>query len=92
MTGDPADANSWRIAPLREIARTAPYFHNGQVRTLEEAVRVMASTQLDVTLPEADVAAIALFLRALSGDVPKLTMPILPELPALDAFPAWIQP
>ncbi len=39
----------WRQWPcaLRNIARTAPYFHNGSVPTLDEAVRVMAKTQLD---------------------------------------------
>lgn len=42
----------WRIPSLRNVARTAPYFHNGSVDTLEEAVRIMASTQLDKRLSE----------------------------------------
>ena len=36
----------WRVPSLRNVALTAPYFHNGSVGTLEEAVRVMASAQL----------------------------------------------
>ncbi|MBM96573.1 MAG: cytochrome-c peroxidase [Oceanospirillaceae bacterium] len=36
----------WRIPSLRNVAQTAPYFHNGSVTELEEAVRIMASAQL----------------------------------------------
>lgn len=42
----------WRIPSLRNVALTAPYFHNGSVTELEEAVRVMATSQLNVTLSE----------------------------------------
>ena len=37
----------WRVPSLRNVANTAPYFHNGSVSSLEEAVRVMAATQLN---------------------------------------------
>jgi cytochrome c peroxidase len=36
----------WRVPSLRNVANTAPYFHNGSVKTLEEAIRVMAAVQL----------------------------------------------
>ncbi|MBF0393933.1 MAG: c-type cytochrome, partial [Alphaproteobacteria bacterium] len=40
----------WRIPSLRNVALTAPYFHNGSVAGLDEAVRVMAETQLDAVI------------------------------------------
>ncbi|WP_346908497.1 cytochrome c peroxidase [uncultured Roseibium sp.] len=51
----------WRVPSLRNVANTAPYFHNGSVATLEEAVRVMAATQLNrrpVTGAEDEVPSI----------------------------------
>ncbi|WP_165839960.1 cytochrome-c peroxidase [Motiliproteus coralliicola] len=41
-----AKVGVWRVPSLRNVSKTAPYFHNGSVDTLDEAVRVMASTQL----------------------------------------------
>ncbi|MBS98317.1 MAG: hypothetical protein CMI01_06535 [Oceanospirillaceae bacterium] len=43
----------WRVPSLRNVALTAPYFHNGSVDSLEEAVRIMSSVQLNRPLPEA---------------------------------------
>lgn len=43
----------WRVPSLRNVELTAPYFHNGSVDTLEEAVRVMAASQLDLRVEEA---------------------------------------
>jgi len=40
----------WRVPSLRNVSRTAPYFHNGSVDTLEEAVRIMATVQLGKTI------------------------------------------
>lgn len=42
----------WRIPSLRNVALTAPYFHNGSVSELEEAIRVMATSQLNATISE----------------------------------------
>src|SRR5690606_3391744 len=50
VTKKAEDKNHWRVATWRNIALTAPYFHNGKVTTLDEAVRVMAKTQLDMDL------------------------------------------
>ena len=41
------DRGIWRIPSLRNVSRTAPYFHNGSVDNLEEAVRIMARVQLN---------------------------------------------
>ena len=69
-TGNPADKYVFRVAMLRNVARTAPYFHDGSVATLDTAVRVMARVQLGRNLPDDDVRAIAAFLESLTGDVP----------------------
>lgn len=68
----------FRVAPLRNVALTAPYFHSGQVWDLEESIRIMAKSQLDATLSEQDVRDIAVFLHALTGDQPEITVPVLP--------------
>ncbi len=71
----------WRVPGLRNLVYTAPYFHNGLVHTIDEAVRVMASTQLNRTLTEAQVAEIVAFLETLSGPFPAQQMPRLPPTP-----------
>ncbi len=78
-TKDSADMNMWRVSSLRNIALTAPYFHNGSVETLGEAVRVMAKTQLNIEMNDKDVADIVAFLESLSGEFPEISMPRLPE-------------
>ena len=78
VTGDSADANMFRTPTLRNITDTAPYFHNGSVNDLGEAVRVMAKTQLNKDLSDADVEDIVAFLGALTGEYPEITMPRLP--------------
>jgi cytochrome c peroxidase len=81
VTKADADKNMFRVPTWRNIAVTAPYFHNGSVATLDEAVRVMASTQLGKTLPDQDVKDIVAFLNALTGPFPKLALPELPKTP-----------
>jgi cytochrome c peroxidase len=81
VTSSPADRNMWRVPTLRNLEFTAPYMHNGAVKTLPEAVRVMASTQLGKSLDDAQVEDIASFLMALSGPFPVQTMPRLPATP-----------
>jgi cytochrome c peroxidase len=76
---NPEDKNLWRVPTWRNVALTAPYFHNGKVKTLDEAVRVMAKTQLNKTLTDAEVNDIVEFLNSLTGEFPKITLPRLPE-------------
>ena len=77
-TGKTADRHMYRVPTLRNITDTAPYFHNGSVNDLSEAVRVMAKSQLNLTLPEKDVKDIVAFFDALTGEYPQITMPRLP--------------
>ncbi|MCX6119843.1 MAG: cytochrome-c peroxidase [Proteobacteria bacterium] len=79
VTKQESDKNMWRVPTWRNVAVTAPYFHNGSVETLEEAVKVMASTQLGKTLPENDVKDIVAFLESLTGPFPKQIAPMLPK-------------
>jgi cytochrome c peroxidase len=56
-----------RVPSLRNVATTAPYFHDGSVATLAEAVKAMAFAQLDRVLTGEQVAAIVAFLKTLTG-------------------------
>lgn len=81
VTGKEADRDLFKVPTLRNIALTAPYFHNGAVKTLDEAVRVMAKTQLNRDLSDTDSADIVAFLNALSGPFPQQPLPQLPPTP-----------
>ncbi|MBL8818431.1 MAG: hypothetical protein JNL58_20560 [Planctomyces sp.] len=70
VTKDEADRYKFRVSMLRNISKTGPYFHDGSVTTLEEAVRVMADVQLGTELTTDDTAAIGSFLNSLTGEVP----------------------
>ncbi len=72
------DKHIWRVPTWRNIALTAPYFHNGSVKTLDEAVRVMAKAQLNVDLKENQVKDIVAFLTSTTGTFPKIEIPRLP--------------
>ena len=81
VTKDPADLYVFRVASLRNVAMTPPYFHDGSVATLPEAVKVMARVQLGVTLSDADMRDIVAFLENLTGELPAnfATAPVLPS-------------
>jgi cytochrome c peroxidase len=81
VTKKQADMHMFRVPTLRNISQTAPYFHNGAVTTLEEAVRVMGKTQLNKDLSKKEVTSIVAFLESLSGSIPPQTMPMLPPSP-----------
>lgn len=78
VTLDPADRWRYKTPSLRNVALTAPYLHDGSQRTLEAVVRFYnrgghAHSGLDplirpLGLSEADIAALAAFLRSLTGD------------------------
>ena len=63
------------------MAVTPPYFHDGSVATLPDAVKVMARVQLGVSLNDADSGDIVAFLQSLSGELPVnfATAPVLPS-------------
>ncbi len=78
VTGIESDRRMWRVMSLRNVAVTAPYFHNGTVKKLDEAVRVMGKTQLNVDLTDQQVQDITVFLNTLTGKFPEQKMPRLP--------------
>jgi cytochrome c peroxidase len=67
-----------RVPTLRNITQTSPYFHNGQIATLGEAIKEMGRIQLGATLSDEDTASIETFLKALDGRMPNITYPIFP--------------
>ena len=76
-----SDRQMFVVQSLRNVEVTAPYFHNGSVKSLDEAVRVMATTQMDKTLNGSQVQDIVAFLDSLTGKFPQITLPRLPETP-----------
>jgi cytochrome c peroxidase len=69
-TKNDADKHVFRVAMLRNITDTAPYFHDGSVAKLNDAVRIMASVQLGRQLTEAEITSIIEFMKSLSGKQP----------------------
>ena len=70
VTKQEADRMVFKVPTLRNIEKTAPYFHDGSIATLEEAVRKMADHQLARTLNKEEADSIATFLKALTGELP----------------------
>lgn len=71
VTGNERDRHKFKVPTLRNIAETAPYFHDGSIDTLEEAVRLMAQYQLGADPTPEQVQKIVEFLGTLSGALPK---------------------
>jgi cytochrome c peroxidase len=67
VTRRPEDRFKFRVPSLRLVTLTAPYFHDGRVATLQQAIRLMARYQLGKQIPPADIDHIAAFLGALAG-------------------------
>jgi len=76
-TGDfKGDENGMvKTPPLRNVELTAPYFHNGAIWDLDEAVKEMGSVQLGIEISDAEAASIVTFLKSLTGDLPAITYP-----------------
>ena len=70
MTKKEEDRYVFRVPMLRNVAKTAPYFHDGSVERLDQAVRIMASVQLGRQLDDDAIADIVGFLESLTGEVP----------------------
>ena len=71
ITGRPEDKQVFKVPSLRNVALTAPYFHDASARTLEDAVDVMFALQLGRTASREDRTSIVLFLNTLTGDMPR---------------------
>lgn len=79
VTGKEEDDHLFRVQSWRNVAMTAPYFHDASAATLDEAVRMMGKYQLDMELSDGDVADIVEFLKTLTGTVPEVSYPVLPR-------------
>src|SRR5262249_21401052 len=81
FTKDPADLYVFKVPSLRNVAKTPPYFHDGSVATLDQAVKVMGRVQLGITLPDPEVGEIVAFLGTLRGPLPPnfVAPPTLPS-------------
>jgi cytochrome c peroxidase len=81
VTNQDADKQVFKVPSLRNVEKTAPYFHDGSVKTLEEAVTKMANYQLGRSLSPADATSILAFLKTLTGDLPSeyIKEPALPK-------------
>jgi cytochrome c peroxidase len=81
VTKDESDRFVVKVPSLRNVAKTGPYFHDGKVSTLEQAVTSMAQHQLGKPLGTAEVKVIVAWLGALTGEIPShyIAPPALPK-------------
>ncbi|HEY6074158.1 MAG TPA: cytochrome-c peroxidase [Anaerolineales bacterium] len=78
VTGSKADEYVFKAPSLRNIVLTPPYFHSGKVWGLKDAVTIMASAQLGISLTKVETEKIMAFLGSTTGDQPKVMYPVLP--------------
>lgn len=71
VTKNEEDKFYFKVPTLRNIELTAPYFHDGKVETLKDAVEKMIKYQIGYSLEDKDVENIVKFLKTLNGDIPK---------------------
>jgi cytochrome c peroxidase len=71
-TKSESDRYFFKVPSLRNIEKTAPYFHDGRVKTLEEAVKIMGEYQLGKNLSDQEVQEIVSFLRSLTASIPPM--------------------
>ena len=81
VTKNEADRMLFKVPSLRNIAKTGPYFHNGKVGSLDQAIASMGEYQLGKKLSEAQVKSIATWLNSLTGEPPAeyIKEPVLPK-------------
>jgi cytochrome c peroxidase len=70
VTSSAADEMMFKVPTLRNVGKTAPYFHDGSAETLETAVKMMGKHQLGIEFADDEVSAISAWLRALTGPLP----------------------
>jgi len=80
VTGAATDRMMFKVPSLRNVAKTGPYFHDGKVVALDEAVRLMAEYQLNAKLEDRQVRQIVAWLNTLTGEIPReyIKAPALP--------------
>jgi cytochrome c peroxidase len=79
VTKNDADKYVFKVPVLRNVAKTAPYFHDGSIDKLEDAVLIMGRIQLNKDLNKVQVEEIVTFLKSLTGTIPEeaLIIPLL---------------
>jgi cytochrome c peroxidase len=81
------DRMMFKVPSLRNVAETAPYFHDGSAATLEIAVKTMGKHQLGLQLRDSEVSAIVAWLEALTGKLPERYVAAPPLPPSATATP-----
>lgn len=89
VTKNEADKQLFKVPSLRNIEKTGPYFHDGSVATLDEAIRLMGHHQLGRDLSPEQVGSIQTFLTSLTGELPTA---YIAEPPALASGPKTPKP
>lgn len=80
VTGDEADKHHFKVPTLRNVELTGPYFHDGQVETLEAAVDKMAYYQLGRELDDETIDNMVAFMKSLTGEIPDVSTDPRPQL------------
>ena len=82
VTKNDMDKYVFKVPVLRNVAKTSPYFHDGSVNKLEDAVWIMGKIQLGKDLNKGQVEEIVTFLKSLTGKIPEdaLKVPLLPSM------------
>jgi cytochrome c peroxidase len=90
VTKNNADRMMFKVPTLRNIEKTAPYFHDGRTATLPEAIARMGEYQVGKSLSQQDVKSIETFLKALTGEIPAeyIKAPQLPKSTAKTPKPS----
>jgi cytochrome c peroxidase len=89
VTKSPSDQGVFKVPSLRNIEKTAPYFHDGKTAGLDQAVRDMAEYQLGKTLTDQDTKQLVSFLHVLTGTIDSeyVKRPVLPKSTAATPKP-----
>jgi cytochrome c peroxidase len=78
VTKQEADKYVFKVPTLRNIELTYPYFHDGSLWNLKDAVKTMADIQLGMSVTDEEAEKIVAFLNTLTGKIPEVTIPVLP--------------
>ena len=80
VTKNKSDKDVFKVAGLRNVAGTYPYFHDGSIASLDTAVKIMGKVQLNKNLSNEEIKQIVAFLNSLSGDISPDAKSMPPEL------------
>ena len=72
ITKKPFDINVFKVPTLRNIVKTAPYFHDGSAKSLKDALQTMAKYNLGIEFQEQEIKDLVEFFKTLSGERPKI--------------------